>query len=279
MILNTNQSETYFSIGEFSKLCQTTRATLYHYERQGLLSPIVNEQNGYRFYKLYDYYVFMYVAHLTRIGFSLNEIRQYVTDKRLDTYMETLQTSSVRLTEQQDQLRLRNERTQRGFRVLNRSLGHPLNLPQITYRDEENFLRMPFSGSPNGKNCIQCQAKLRQYAAKHNVDIQGHYLGLYSDKAPSQLPPRFNYVLTKLNEKCECEHTFTRPRGVYISMYYKGPFTEGGNEAYGIMDDYMQKHHFEALTGMFVEDIVGPFISAHPTEYVAEMSVLIEEHL
>ena len=130
MFLHTNQNETYFSIGEFVKLCRTTRATLYHYERQGLLSPIVNRQNGYRFYKLYDYYIFMYVAHLTRIGFSLHEIREYISDKRLETYLQSLEISRVRLAEQQEQLRLRNERTQRGFRVLNRSLAQPINLPR-----------------------------------------------------------------------------------------------------------------------------------------------------
>lgn len=276
MILTEASNDSYFSIGEFVKLCRTTRATLYHYERQGLLSPIINEQNGYRFYKLYDYYIFMYVAHLIRIGFSLREIRQYIADKRLDTYLDTLRVSKSRLAEQQEQLRLRNERTQRGFRALTRAIGHPLNLPQITYREEEYFLRIPFDGNPNGKDCIRCQAEHWQYASKHGIDIQGHFLGFYSDHMPSQNPPEFKYVLTKMTEKCECEHLFSRPRGVYISMYYRGPFTEAGNAAYGIMEDYMKNHRFAALTGMFVEDIVGPFFSADPSEYIAEMSVMIE---
>lgn len=276
--MTTNFNETCFPIGEFVKLCRTTRATLYHYERQGLLSPVVNEQNGYRYYKLYDYYIFMYVAHLIRIGFSLNEIRQYVSEKSVDTYLESLETSKHRLSEQQEQLRLRNERTQRGFCVLSQSLGHPLNLPQIAYREEEYFLRMPFDGDMNGKGCILCQASLRQYAAKNNIDIQGHFLGCYSDDQLSpQQPPRFNYLLMKTTERCDCEYLFSRPAGVYISMYYKGPFTAEGNESYGIIDNYMKEHRFSPLTGMFVEDIVGPFISADSSEYIAEMSVLVQK--
>lgn len=218
----------------------------------------------------------MYVAHLIRIGFSLREIRQYIADKRLDTYLDSLRVSKSRLAEQQEQLRLRNERTQRGVCVLNQALGHPLNLPQITYREEEHFLRIPFDGDPNGKDCIRCQARHRQYAAKYGIDIQGHFLGFYSDHILSSNPPQFKYVLTKMTEKCECEYLFSRPRGVYISMYYRGPFTQAGNEAYGVMEAYMRNHRFTALTGMFVEDIVGPFHSANPSEYVAEMSVMIE---
>ena len=265
-----------FSIGEFAKLCNTTRATLYHYEKQGLLAPIVNEQNGYRFYNLHDYYTFMYIAHLIRIGFSLNEIREYVANKHLDTYLDSLSTSRHRLEEKQEQLRLRNERTQRGLRSLNRALGHPPNLPQITYRDEEHFLRMPFDGDFNGKDCISCQAKLRKYAEKHNIDIQGHYLGFFADTTTHASHPFFGHILMKMTEKTSCNYLFSRPSGLYLSVYYKGPFMEGSEKAYRVLDDYMKEHHFTPLTGVFVEDIVGPFISVDPDEYLAEMTILIE---
>ena len=265
-----------FSIGEFAKLCNTTRATLYHYEKQGLLVPIVNEQNGYRFYELYDYYIFMYIAHLIRIGFSLNEIREYVSYKRLDTYMESLATSRQRLENQQEQLRLRNERTQRGLRSLNRSLGHPLNLPQITYHDAEHFLRMPYNGDPNGKDCICCQSKLRRYAEKNNIDIQGHYLGFFSDISSPISAPFFGDILLKMNEKHECDYLFSRPAGLYISLYYRGPFAKNSEKAYRVLEKYMEDHHFTPLTGMFVEDVVGPFISSDSNEYLSEMSVMIE---
>ena len=276
MILNEDTNDSYFSIGEFAKLCNTTRATLYHYERQGLLSPIVNKENGYRFYRLYDYYRFMYIAHLIRIGFSLREIFDCVADKRLETYLEMQRISSDRLFEKQEQLKVRNERTQRGLQALVRSLDQPLALPQITFREEEYFLRMPFDGNLNGKDCIKCQARNRQYAAKNGIDIQGHFLGFYSENILSQAPPKFKYVLTKMTEKHECEYLFIRPRGVYISIYYRGPFTEEGNDAYSIIEKYMEKHRFDALTGIFVEDIVGPFISANPSEYIAEMLVQIK---
>ncbi|MGI6334438.1 MAG: hypothetical protein ACOX1A_07580, partial [Saccharofermentanales bacterium] len=98
------------------------------------------------------------------------------------------------------------------------------------------------------KDCICCQAKLRQYAAKHNIDIQGHFLGCYSDELPSRQPPTFNYILMKMNERCDCEHHFSRPAGVCISMYYKGPFTPEGNTAYGVMEEYIKEHRFTALT-------------------------------
>ncbi len=133
----------------------------------------------------------MYVAHLTRIGFFLHEIRQYMPDKRLETYLRSLEISRVRLAEQQEQLRLRNERTQRGFRVLTAPLPSRSICPR----------------SPTVRRCVSISfvaferkrlhlpsVKLRQYAAKQNIDIQGHFLGCYSDELPSGSRPFKLYI-------------------------------------------------------------------------------------
>ena len=274
--MNNIDNNAYFTIGEFVKLCNTTRATLYHYERLGLLSPIVNQQNGYRFYALNEYYTFMYIAHLIRMGFSLREVETIIADKRLKTYLETIEISNQRLEEQQELLRLRNERTQRGYRALSLAIGHPMNSPQITYREKEHFLRMPFNGKVDGKSCILCQAALRQYADNHNIEIQGHYMGFCSEDLSGQNSPSLRYVLTKLYEGSDCEYSYSRPSGMYLSMYCQGPFVDSGKDIYAVMEAYMQEHRFTPKSALFVEDFVGPFLSADSTEYISEMSVLVE---
>ena len=274
--MNISDNQTLFTIGEFVKVCGTTRDTIYHYERQGLISPIVNEQNGYRYYKLEDYYTYMYVAHLIRIGFSLREIQDIVADKRLNTYLETMEISNRRLTEQREQLRLRQERTQRGFWALEHSVGHPINTPQIAYRDETYFLRAPFAGDRDGKDSIRAQAKLRQYAEMHGIEIEGHYLGFCMACPSPASAKNISYVMLKLYKNSACELSYTRPSGVYISMFYKGPFADKGNETYAVMEQYMTEHRFTPKSDLFLEDIVGPFLSTDTSEYIGEMSVLVE---
>ena len=275
MIDNLDENK-FFSIGEFVKICGTTRATLYHYEKIGLLTPKMNEVNSYRYYKLFDYYLFMYIAHLTRIGFSLLEIREFVLNKTCDCYIQAQQESYKRMAEQQAQIQLRNERTQRGLRSLERSLGQPLNHPQITYRNEENYLSMPFNGSLSSKSCIEALAKLRTFADRPDIDIERNFLGFYSEQFVSEQPPTFGLALSKMRQKYPCNYLFTQPEGTYVSMYYPGPFNSEGDQAYKIIADYLRDHCFKPLTGVFVEDIVGPFISHAPSEYLSLMYVRIE---
>ena len=275
-MLNNLDESKFFSIGEFVKICGTTRATLYHYEKIGLLTPETNKYNSYRYYKLFDYYLFMYIAHLTRIGFSLIEIREFVLNKTCDCYMQAQQESYARMAEQQAQIQLRNERTQRGLRSLKKSLSQPLNHPQIAYRNEENFLSIPFEGGLNSKNCIQSIAKLRTIEERPDIDIERNFLGFYSEQLVSEDPPTFKYALSKMRQKYPCDYLFTQTEGTYVSMYYPGPFIPEGDQAYKILANYLRNHCFKPLTGVFVEDIVGPFISNDPSEYLALMYVRIE---
>ncbi|WP_343337659.1 hypothetical protein TPELB_26550 [Terrisporobacter petrolearius] len=42
------------TVGQVSRLFNTTAETLGHYDRIGLLKPIINEDNGYRYYSIKD---------------------------------------------------------------------------------------------------------------------------------------------------------------------------------------------------------------------------------
>ena len=272
----TDKDDQLFSIGEFIKLCNTTRETLYHYEKQGLLMPLTDPNNGYRSYTPHDYYTFMLIAHLTKIGFSLHEVKDFLLCHTLERYFEILETSNIRNEEKQAQLRIRKERTARGYDQLKALVNKPLDTPQITYREEEYFLRLPFDNSNPVVSDVLCSSDQDHYAAENGFDIQRHFHGYYSEDPFSTPLPVFQYNLSKLSEPCDSNRLFTRPAGMYISMCYKGPFYGDCAPSYKIVRDYLKYHRYKPLTGMFVEIAVGPFHTRDTNEFVAELSIKIE---
>ena len=42
--------QSVFTTGEFAKLCNTTKETLFHYDKIGILKPKFIKRNGYRYY-------------------------------------------------------------------------------------------------------------------------------------------------------------------------------------------------------------------------------------
>ena len=68
--------KTFLKVGEFARVCHTTRETLLHYDRKGLLRPDHVSGNGYRRYSMKQFFDFDLIALLKETGSTLEEIRR-----------------------------------------------------------------------------------------------------------------------------------------------------------------------------------------------------------
>ena len=66
----------FLRTGEFARLCRTTKETLFHYDRKGLLRPRHVSDNGYRCYGVEQFFEFDLIRLLKETGSPLDEIRQ-----------------------------------------------------------------------------------------------------------------------------------------------------------------------------------------------------------
>ena len=64
-------------ISEFAEICKTTRETLLHYDRKGILKPRYVMANGYRYYSASQWVAFDLISLLKDSGSTLEEIKQY----------------------------------------------------------------------------------------------------------------------------------------------------------------------------------------------------------
>ena len=64
-----------FSISDFAKYSRTTRDTLLHYDRTGLLSPLSRGDNKYRYYSSTQLAVVNVIRTLQQLGMTLEEIK------------------------------------------------------------------------------------------------------------------------------------------------------------------------------------------------------------
>lgn len=88
----TIMSRNKLLIKEFSLLCQVTVKTLRHYEKIRLLLPAeVDEWTGYRYYDVRQMQTMVNIRRLKNIGFSLEEIRELMTDGTLSPSIGLLQ--------------------------------------------------------------------------------------------------------------------------------------------------------------------------------------------
>ena len=68
--------KSFLKIGEFARVCHTTKDTLLHYDRKGLLRPAYVSENGYRRYSMRQFFDFDLISLLKETGSTLEEIRK-----------------------------------------------------------------------------------------------------------------------------------------------------------------------------------------------------------
>lgn len=96
--------EARFSTGEFAALCGTTKATLFHYDKMGILSPQRDPQNNYRYYTDKQVSDFDAIASLTEIGTPLSEIRELRENWDMDKYLDLLRRKEREMQEREERL-------------------------------------------------------------------------------------------------------------------------------------------------------------------------------
>ena len=90
--------------GEFARLCRTTKETLRHYDRIGLLSPAIRGQNGYRFYTVAQFADFSLISALQSTGLSLSEIQEFMNQPGSDALYDVLRERIDALENQRREL-------------------------------------------------------------------------------------------------------------------------------------------------------------------------------
>ncbi|KYG89682.1 MULTISPECIES: MerR family transcriptional regulator [Metasolibacillus] len=82
-----NKNVKYFTTGEFAKICKVNKQTLIYYDQIGLLSPVLKDDKGYRYYSIAQYDFFSVIELLKTLGMSLKDIQNYLAEQSPETFL------------------------------------------------------------------------------------------------------------------------------------------------------------------------------------------------
>ena len=90
-----NQQKYLYSSGEFAKLTGVNKRTLHYYNDIGLFCPDVIGDNGYHYYTCFQFAQLELILTLRKIGSSIDEIREYVTQPSDASFSQMMEKGSV----------------------------------------------------------------------------------------------------------------------------------------------------------------------------------------
>ena len=124
----------YLSIGEMGALFGLNIQTLYYYDTIGMFRPrLRDEKNGRRKYEFDQVYELATICYMRKLGYSLEEIRDFRSTQHSDTALESLKQRSIELHRQWQELFSIDEAIQRKISFIEQQMKD-IHTDEITIR-------------------------------------------------------------------------------------------------------------------------------------------------
>lgn len=93
-----------YTSGQFARLCHTTKDTLFHYDRLGLLRPRYKGENGYRYYDIRQFLQFDMISLFKETGTPLRDMRACLAAAADGDILPLLEEKARRLADERRRL-------------------------------------------------------------------------------------------------------------------------------------------------------------------------------
>ncbi len=264
----------YLSTGEFAKLCGVKKATLFHYDEIGLLSPERVESNGYRRYTEQQVLLFDLIDSLRSIGTPLEEIRNYIKHRSPQRLEELLE-------EKQEQLRRQEQEIRRLRRLMNNTLselrqGRSAQCGAVTIEEQESccliVTPIPPECRQNDRLFLQTMGDHLRYCSQHRLF---HHFPLGEVVRRQDFTAgdfHSSYLCSRVDQPLRSERLLRLPGGLHAVFYHQGGY-DALPRSYEALFHYLTDHGYEAAGDVLEEDLLYYLSQPDDADYVLKIRV------
>lgn len=134
--------EWLMTVGQMSKLFNITAETLRHYDRIGLLKPIINENNGYRYYSVKEMEMLDLILDAKYLEIPLSNIKEAISNKNIENYIQLIDLQEKTIDEKINHLLKIKEQAMEKKKILNEMLNFQNNydFEKLEIVEEDNTI-------------------------------------------------------------------------------------------------------------------------------------------
>ncbi len=163
----------YFTTGEFAKLCNVRKQTLFHYDNIGILKPEITGENGYRYYSAMQLDTFNAISMLKELDMPLAEIKEYLNNRNPDDFVTLLRQQLVLADEKIAELQWLKSFIQRRINITCDGINAQHNRIYLEKRPEEYYIITKYTGSSDDREIYPAMAQHIRYC--HDNQIYSPY--------------------------------------------------------------------------------------------------------
>ncbi len=272
----------YFTVGEFAKLFNISKQTLFYYERNGIFAPSFVNDNGYRYYSFEQFYIFEIVAALRAIDVPLKKIAEYVKNRNPESLRLLLIEKQKEYEEQMALIRKNQEHIEKKLGRL--SLITAIETGQVNDLFVERVSERTLVVTPYPQHETTPEEGLRSLSA-HNEKLRknhsinenptGYLLPLAELETGNYLA--YSHFFTDVSDPAKEETIITKPAGLYATIYKKSRKHPHYMQAVDALKEFIASHRFRIAGDAYITPIRSFWTTTNPDDYITKISILVED--
>ncbi|MDR1442746.1 MAG: MerR family transcriptional regulator [Bifidobacteriaceae bacterium] len=253
--------------GEFARLCGTTKETLRHYNRIGLLSPAEVDPNGYQFYSAVQLIDFQLIQALRRAGSGLGRIRDCLAPDERAELQPVLRQCLDNLESQKREIALEQRILRDTLTRLELAQENQTSRFTVEESPAEYFVQTAIT-LPDGAHGLEGPDGDLSLASADLLRTVGDHLAYCAKRGYGtefQSTTRIGraaflsgdylsdlWICTRVDQSAKDQHRHVKPAGTYLKMVRQVELAQVAEEQHPIallFDSYTELARFAAKHG------------------------------
>ena len=272
-------NEKYLKIGDFAKLCNVTKDTLFHYERIGILKPEIKTEKGYRYYSVKQYFTFDIISILKEAGVSLKEIKWYLENIDTDVFIALLTEKYEAFEKEHKKIEHMKNVLKNTISIIRQTAGEKCSIPVTMECDEQYMMIISFEREEKEKERMEKIYRHYRFCLDKGLS-ETLTSGFITKKCNLGLISRHYYeadhFFCEISQKYDSDLFFTKPKGKYAIMYHQGPYDTIA-DTYEKLFDYIKSESLAIIGNAYEFELIGFLNSNDPDKYVVRVAIEVDQ--
>lgn len=270
----------HFSSGEFAKLCNVSKHTLFYYDEIGLFSPEIIDSNGYRYYSVNQYDTFDVITIFKDLGMPLKDIKAYLDNRSPQGLVSLLKTQDEIISKKiYDLTKIKNLIENKIQITKSASQIDSSRIHILEAFQDEYFITSEEAIQTDDLNITKYIAKLINLCNEKKLFAHYSMIGIHHKYDILDCNyikySNFGIKIDEIYDDASLNYHI-KPKGFYLTAYHAGSFDTIG-ETYEKLKCYADENKL-LLGDFFYEELLIDSLSVkNYDEYLSKISVNVKK--
>jgi DNA-binding transcriptional MerR regulator len=267
------KNEKYLSTGEFAKLCKVNKQTLIYYDQIGLLSPVVKNEKGYRYYSIHQLELFNVIDVLKDLDMSLKDIKQYTQNKSPEGFLNLMYKKKEEIVKKRQEIEIKERIIEAKIEIMEEALSTDFNQIKLTQLPEATLFLSRNIENISNEEFVEVVSDFIDQLYLSNLD-SGYPIGVITKREHVLKGEYTNYSYLYIEQPTPKEGYpyFQAVKGEFLIGYHVGD-DKTIHQAYERLFSEMDRLHLVLGDYVFEEYIYDTIVRNHEEEFVTKIMI------